>query len=258
MSTIQGASSSDLWSVLYRQLIQPTQGLLSYYTAASQTTVTLLDLDDYCLNSIYRHLGWRDLVRCRSVCRRLRTTVEEYLNIQKELTYGCELNGVKVRRGQYQFNLAALDFILRHMPNLQTLRFERCSVMRSTLATCQFNLVDRMVSLLYDLRELHLTRTLAIGGTTISQLATRFPELTHLTVSVFNEDLLETIVTRFEHLRYLNLDSSILCGYGPVLRRLPPSIRTLIMPADLNNEKHQILDSLCQGLWALTTHPLTD
>lgn len=212
------------------------------------SSVSLNDLDDYCLAQIFEYLDFKEIVRCREVCRRLHQSIMHYLDTRKQFTYDCKLNGTNLHYGQYRFNLAAFSGALQHMPNIRSLSFDRCSTMNLTLATCQLNLIEIICTNIYELREFHIGRSLSIDHLSLTKLIYDFPELSHLTVSIFNERHLELIVDGFSHLQYLNLDNSILSGYADILRRLSNNIKTFIAPGDFNNEKMSILDALSGNL----------
>lgn len=253
-SSSSSSSSYDLFSifrsspfiqqkVLGRHLLPNGQ-----WTSSSSSSTSLADLDDYCFANIFRCLPLRDLVRLRRVCRRLHFSVGEYLDTRRHFVYSCAENGVALDgNGHYRFNLAAFDFALAHMPNLRSLAFERCSVMKLTMATCNQDLLERVTSSLYDLKMLQLPRSLAITPKAVDRLLAVFPELSHLTVTLFSEEMLAAIVDGLRHLKYLNLAESLLYDYAPLLRRLPPTIRTFIAPVDAKEGKGAMLDALCLG-----------
>ncbi|KAJ6221965.1 hypothetical protein RDWZM_000510 [Blomia tropicalis] len=213
----------------------------------TSTIINLSDLDDYCLSHIFKFLPTRDVIKCRRVCRRLMNAAHEYLDTRKRFTYTSHLNGQSIKDGHFHFNLEAFDFALRYQPHLRSLTFENNPAMKHTLATCPHNIFDLICERLHDLKELHITRSLAINTSTITKLVQTFPELTHLTITIYNEEILGIIVDNLKHLKYLNLADSILYNYEPILLRLPETIQIFIAPVDLKNQKIAIVDALANG-----------
>lgn len=208
---------------------------------------TLIDLDEECLFEIFRNLTLQNLASLRATCSFLNKAVGDYLAKCDAFTYTCRLNGVELSNGQYQFNLIAFESALKSMPNLRILSFERCSVMKSILATAHVDIMDMITNNLAHLKELHISRSLAINQNSIALLVAYYPKLTHLTMDIFNEKQLEMIIEGLDHLKYLNLGNSILTNYGTSLRKLSSRIKTFIAPYDYKNEKMFILKNLCEG-----------
>lgn len=204
-------------------------------------------LNDHCLFNIFRFLDLDDLIRLRLVCHRINKTIEDYFQLQSSFNYDCRINGNRMFLGQYLFNIGAFDFIMKKMPNIRSLYFDRCKMLRSCLATCHYNLLDTMASTLKNLKELHIGRAFFITPESLQRFIKSFPELTHLTITLYNESSLSLIVEGFKKLTYLNLDHSVLYGYAQILEHLPSSIKTLILPLDHKNDKFEIIHSLLKG-----------
>lgn len=243
----------DLFNYLLRATTYPliqnrlfNRHLLTYGQWSS-TSTELTQLDDYCLAHIFQYLSFRDLVHIRHVCRRLHHSVDEYLDTRKHFTYTCDLNGMQLQNGNYHFNLCAFEFCLQRMPNLRSFSFEKCSVMKYTLANCSIDILAIICTHLYDLKMFHITRSLSITPQSISQMINTFNELTHLTINIFSEDILAIIIDGLSHLIYLNLDESILYDYEPILSRFKPNIRTFIAPEDLKDNKINLVEALTNG-----------
>lgn len=248
------AQTYDIFNYLFRTTAYPLfqQRVLGRHMLPNgewtSSTTSLTDLDDYCLAKIFTYLDFRDLVRFRRVSRRLHYSVGEYFDTRKHFVYTCHVNGVTLDpNGRYKFNWAAFDFALQSMPNLRSFAFEKCSILKFTLATCNNDILERISANIYDLKMLQMPRSLAITPLTISRFAESFVELSHLTINIFNENLLHMIVGAFKHLKYLNLDESILYDYASALQRFGPAIRTFIAPMDLKDHKMAIIDALCDG-----------
>lgn len=203
-------------------------------------------ISDYCLSVVFKYLTIRDLARCRQVCRAVKKSVDSYMDAHLSVTYDCTMNGI-VNNRPYQFNMDAFMFILKQMPNLQIIKFEQCQLMKLIVANCQPVLITNITRQLYQLKQLHIGRSMALNADTITELRYAFPDLTHLTVSIFNEQLLEHIIQSFPRLQYLNLDHSILYRYSAILKKLESNIKTLILPPDLDNGKFSLIDALSKG-----------
>nr|XP_027201164.1 hybrid signal transduction histidine kinase M-like [Dermatophagoides pteronyssinus] len=246
MASSSSSSMDLLSSMIWSPYHAIQQAVLPFYHRSSGP-ISIIDLNNDCLWTIYSFLDFDDLVRCRRVCHRFLSTIDDYLKLMKNFVYDCHLNGLQLRHGQYQFDIRSFEFWLEHMPSIQRIRFEQCRIMRNALTHCQFNLFDSISALVTDLKELHLGRALFINQHSLSQLIHAFPSLTHLTITIYDEHLLSQIISGFQQLYYLNLDESILYNFSSALRNLPSSIRVLIPPVDLKNEKSQVLKSICDG-----------
>lgn len=219
-----------------------------------------LDLDDYSLVNIFFFLPLRDLVRLSGTCERLNKLVKDYLESRKSLTYTCDINGVEMINGHYRFNMVALNYILQHMPNLRALTFEKCQRMYMILATSQADIVEQLTTKATNLQELHIGRARSINQGTVANLINGMPELTHLSVDIFNEELLRMIAQGFDKLRYLNLGNSVINNYAQYLKHLPRTIRTLIAPDAFNDDQMSIIEALSSGnvvQWSLLLHTHT-
>ena len=92
-----------------------------------------------------------------------------------------------------------------------------------------------------------MTRCRALDKKSLKHLVDWFPNLTHLTVSVYNETSVEIIVKGFANLKYFNLEDSVLEDYGNHLQHLGLKIHTFIAAADHNNHKNSIIEGLLNG-----------
>lgn len=234
----------DLFSMIWSPYQTFQQAIMPY----KSNTNSITDLDDYYLMYIYQYLNFDDLIRCRQVSRRFMESIDKYFCLQKKFVYNCQSHCVSLNNGHYQINIDAFKFIIKRMPNLQILRFERCSMMRSALAICHYNLFNDITQHLNNLKELHIGRAFFINADTLGQLARALPQLTHLTISIYNENLLQLIVEKFRKLSYLNLLQSAIYDYSEILRNLPSTIKTLILPITHINDQFKILQNLFNGI----------
>jgi hypothetical protein len=149
--------------------------------------------------------------------------------------------------GEYTFNGMAFDFILSKMPNIRVMRFEKCPEMYGALATTNYEIIRSLCNNLFMLNELHISRSRGLDKNSFQLLVDWFPNLTHLTVSLYNEASVEIIVKGLANLKYFNLDDSVLDDYGPHLEHLGFKIHTFIAAPDHNNHKQSIIDGLLNG-----------
>ena len=211
----------------------------------SHTKIT--DLDEHSFHHILEYLTLHEVFLCRRVNKYFMRQIESYLENYRHFTYDCRMNGIKMLNGEYVFNGLTLDFMLSKMPNVRVMRFERCPEMRGALATTTFNIIRSLANNLVMLNELHITRTRALDRPSIQLLVDWFPNLTHLTMTVYNETLVEIVVRGLANLKYFNLDDSVLNNYGPHLEHLGLKIHTFIAAPDHSNYKTSIIDGLLKG-----------
>ncbi len=224
-------------------LTQLVKGSIEFLTK----TIRITDLDSDSFQQILKYLSLADLFMCRGVNKYFMKNIDEYLESVRIMTYNCELNGIKMRNGEYIFNWGAFDFILSKMPNLRILRFGKCPHMFGALATCGFNIVESIAYNLVMLNQLHITRCRALNRSSFELLVDSFPNLTHLTVTIYNESYVEIITKGLTNLKYLNLDQSCLSDYGSHLTHFGPKICSFIASPDHNDHKKSIIDGLVNG-----------
>ncbi|XP_054160283.1 uncharacterized protein LOC128958448 [Oppia nitens] len=207
----------------------------------------ITDLDEHSFHHMLRYLPLTDVFVCRQVSRFFLRQADSFLENCHHLTYGCRLNGVHISNGEYVFNGQVFDYVVSKMPNIRVMKFAKCPEMRFALATTNYDIIFTLTNHLVMLNELHITRCRALDMKSIKLLVDWFPNMTHLTVSVYNETSLEIITKGLANLKYFNLDDSVLDNYGNHLQLLGLKIHTFIAAADHNNHKTSIIDGLLNG-----------
>lgn len=223
--------------------------LITQLVKGSFTTkhIRITDLEEYCFQHILRYISLKQLFYIRGVNKYFLKNVDQYLQNERVMKYTCDLNGIKMLNGEYVFNGRLFDFILSKMPNVRVIKFDERDEMCGALSTTHYNVIQSMAYNLIMLNELHITRCRAITKPNIELLVETFPNLTHLTITLYNENLVKIIVERLTNLKYFNLDQSILSDYGQHLVHFGSKIRTFIAAPDYNDFKYSIINGLLKG-----------
>ncbi|CAG2105602.1 unnamed protein product [Medioppia subpectinata] len=237
---MSGNSLSDIMDVL-SHIMKGSVDLLG----RRQTHIT--DLDEHSFHHILQYLSLFDVFLCRKVNKYFLRQIDAYLENCRQMTYNCKLNGDHFFNGEHVFNGRAFDSVVARMPNIRVMRFKRCPKMRSSLATTNYNIVSSLTNHLIMLNELHLTRCRSLDTKSLKLLVEWFPNLTHLTLSVYNETSVEIIAKGFANLKYFSLEDSVLEDYGNHLQHLGLKIHTFVAAVDHNNHKNSLITGLLNG-----------
>ena len=211
--------------------------------------INITDLDEITFHHILQYLPFYDLFLCRRVNNYFKRQIDTYLETSQHFTYDCKLNGIHISNGEYVFDGHTFDYIMSKMPNIRVMKFQRCPEMWGALATTNYDIIRSLCNNLIMLNELHITRSRALDKASFKLLVEWFPNLTHLTVSLFNDNSVEIITKGLANLKYFNLDESVLDDYGPHLEHLGLKIHTFIAADDHNRHKHSIINGLLKGIY---------